>query len=271
MGTSWETTKLPSEPDAASPSGGSEIRNLPAFDQGSLAHARAVSGKPAAAATLVGAGELFYVLDGEGELWRSTGDLEDVTPLLPGRCVAIPAGIAFQYQSHTPRLDFIVATMPRWRREHWTEARVRYWDDEGTPGPNRDLRPGPWLTLDLRDEYDDLAPDGSEIRLLLSYDAGGLAHCRLPAQQTSRPVRHRTIVEVWYVLSGTGEVWRSGGGEEELVEVEPSVCLTIPTGTSFQFRAGRDGPLDILLGTFPKWPGPAEAEDVPGRWPGSTT
>jgi mannose-6-phosphate isomerase-like protein (cupin superfamily) len=266
LGGTWETQKLPERPDAVSPSGGSEIRNLPAFDEGSLAHARAVQGHPAAPATLVGAGELFYVLAGEGELWRGTGDLEDVTPLQPGRCVSIPPGIAFQYRALTSQLDFIVATVPRWRPRNWTAAQARYWDEQGAAPADRPLRPGPWLTADLRDEYDDLAPDGLEIRLLLSYDAGGLAHRRLPAGQASRPVRHRTIVEVWFVLSGRGEVWRSDGENEETVEIEPAVCLTIPTRTSFQFRAAPDEPLDILLGTFPKWPGPMEAEDVSGRW-----
>ncbi|MEK6283898.1 MAG: hypothetical protein AABN95_26395 [Acidobacteriota bacterium] len=42
-------------------------------------------------------------------------------------------------------------------------------------------KPQPSLKLKtLPEQYDYLAPDGSEIRLLPDVSGGGLAHCRLP-------------------------------------------------------------------------------------------
>ena len=112
-----------------------------------------------------------------------------------------------------------------------------------------------------------LAPDGSEVRLLLSLAAGGMAHFRLAAAQVSRAVRHRSVEEIWYVLSGTGEMWRSHGGREEVFALSPGLCLSIPVGVRFQFRAAKAGPLAVVAITMPPWPGDAEAEAVAGKWP----
>lgn len=111
---------------------------------------------------------------------------------------------------------------------------------------------------------DAIAPDGSEISYLVS-DArrAGLVAVRLPAGDTSRPVRHRTVEEIWYFLAGEGRVWRrSPGGEPLVVAVGPGSVLTIPTGWAFQFEAGPDADLRFLCYTSPPWPGPDEAEPV---------
>src|SRR4030042_6179097 len=84
--------------------------------------------------------------------------------------------------------------------------------------------------------YDELAPDGSEIRLLPNLKGGGMCHCTLPVGKTSRAVKHKTVEEIWYFLEGTGEVWRKQDGHEEVIKVGPGVSLTIPLGTHFQFR-----------------------------------
>jgi mannose-6-phosphate isomerase-like protein (cupin superfamily) len=110
------------------------------------------------------------------------------------------------------------------------------------------------------------APDGSEIRLLLEVAGGGLAHCKLPAGGVSRAVRHKTVEEIWYFISGRGQVWRKRRGQEQVVIVYPELCLTIPSGTHFQFRNIGDEPLCFLIATIPRWPGKQEAEPVRGRW-----
>ncbi|WP_428534434.1 cupin domain-containing protein [Rhodopila sp.] len=112
-----------------------------------------------------------------------------------------------------------------------------------------------------------LAPDGSEVRVLLSLAAGSMAHFRLAAAQVSRAVRHRSVEEIWYVLSGAGDLWRSHGGREEVFALSPGVCLTIPVGVRFQFRAADGGPLAVVAVTMPPWPGDSEAEAVAGKWP----
>ena len=115
---------------------------------------------------------------------------------------------------------------------------------------------------------DTTAPDGSEIRFLIDNQHGArqasMVEVTLPAGQVSRPVWHRTVEEVWYILEGTGLVWRCPANKEPppppAIEVSPGDALTIPTGWLFQFSAGTDGPLRFLCVTMPPWPGPDEAQ-----------
>ena len=110
------------------------------------------------------------------------------------------------------------------------------------------------------------APDGSEIRLLPRMKHGSLCHCTLPAGKTSAPVAHRRVEEIWYVLSGQGEIWRKHGEAAETVRVRAGTSLTIPPKTAFQFRAAGDTPLRILIVTMPPWPGMQEAKKARGIW-----
>jgi mannose-6-phosphate isomerase-like protein (cupin superfamily) len=119
-------------------------------------------------------------------------------------------------------------------------------------------------TTTLSPDPDVIAPDGSEVRILLALAGGSMAHFQLQPGQTSRTVRHRSVEEIWYILSGTGEMWRSSAGT---VPLSRGTCLTIPAGTSFQFRCTGDEPLAAVGVTMPPWPGDAEAEAVEGRWP----
>jgi mannose-6-phosphate isomerase-like protein (cupin superfamily) len=88
-----------------------------------------------------------------------------------------------------------------------------------------------FATMMLPRAFDAIAPDGSEVRVLLSLSAGSMAHFRLPAGRISLAVRHRTVEEIWYVVAGTGEMWRSDGAREEITTLAPGSCLTIPVGT----------------------------------------
>ena len=109
------------------------------------------------------------------------------------------------------------------------------------------------------------APDGSEVRVLLARPGGSMAHFRLAPGQITRAVRHRTVEEIWFVLSGHGALWRREAGRAETVALSPGICATIPVGTEFQFRAF-DEDLEIAAITLPPWPGGDEAEFVAGVW-----
>ena len=126
------------------------------------------------------------------------------------------------------------------------------------------------LPARVQGQPDDVAPDGSEIRLLIdgAPERGGatrasLCEVTLPAGQVSRPVWHRTVEEIWYVLAGHGDVWRCppDARTEEVppVPVGPGDALVIPTGWRFQFCAGPGAPLRFLCYTSPPWPGADEA------------
>lgn len=111
-----------------------------------------------------------------------------------------------------------------------------------------------------------VAPDGSDVRILLGLAGGGFAHFELGPGQTSIAVVHRTVEEIWYFLNGRGQMWRGQGDREEIVDVDPGVCITIPVGTRFQFRSFGQEPLAAVAVTMPPWPGEGEALPVPGKW-----
>ena len=111
-----------------------------------------------------------------------------------------------------------------------------------------------------------LAPDGSDVRTLLRLKGGGMAHFELAPGKTSRAVMHRTVEEIWFFISGQGEMWREQEGEAQTVEVYPGVCITIPQGTRFQFRCLGHDSLEAVGVTMPPWPGDGEALFVEGPW-----
>ena len=132
----------------------------------------------------------------------------------------------------------------------------------------------PLLPLSRRAAQPDaIAPDGSEIRLLTdarhAATKSSMVEVVLPAGQVSRPVYHRTVEEIWYILEGAGQVWRcppdAASVDPEQVEgpppqaVFPGEALVIPTGWRFQFAAGAEAPLRFLCHTTPPWPGKDEA------------
>lgn len=120
-------------------------------------------------------------------------------------------------------------------------------------------------TRRLPSDPDAIAPDGSEVRILLKMNMGSMAHFSLAAGETSIPVAHRTIEEIWYFLAGRGEMWRKLGDQEEVVKVEPGACITIPVGTHFQFRTLGDEPVEAVGISMPPWPGEGEAYTVEGN------
>ncbi|HET7418938.1 MAG TPA: cupin domain-containing protein [Candidatus Dormibacteraeota bacterium] len=103
---------------------------------------------------------------------------------------------------------------------------------------------------------DAVAPDGSDIYFrVLDAQRASVVEVVLGPGRTSRPVKHKTVEEIWYVLAGTGEVWVAGATRS----VTPGDAVVIPTGSAFQFRADGEEPLRFLCYTSPPWPGDGEA------------
>ena len=123
-----------------------------------------------------------------------------------------------------------------------------------------------FTTHSLGDEPDAFAPDGAEVRLLCRVAGGSMAHFRLPPGACSAAMVHRTVEELWFVVAGEGEMWRSLDGAEEVVALLPGVSVSIPCGTSFQFRAGPAKEVAVVAVTMPPWPGDGEAVAVTGLW-----
>jgi mannose-6-phosphate isomerase-like protein (cupin superfamily) len=123
-----------------------------------------------------------------------------------------------------------------------------------------------FATKVLPSECDAIAPDGSDVRLLLGLEHGAVAHFQLSPGEIATAVTHRTVEEIWYFLSGRGQMWRQQNGRSEIVDVYPGVALTIPLGTHFQFRSSPEEPLAAIGFTMPPWPGDGEAIVVTGPW-----
>jgi mannose-6-phosphate isomerase-like protein (cupin superfamily) len=124
-----------------------------------------------------------------------------------------------------------------------------------------------FATHRVKPDYDVLAPDKSEVRLLATIGRGSMAHFRLGPGLVSHAVRHRSVEEVWFFTGGRGRMWRKLGDAEEVTEVHPGMSIAIPVGASFQFRCDGDEPLEFVGVTMPPWPGADEAVPAEGKWP----
>jgi mannose-6-phosphate isomerase-like protein (cupin superfamily) len=121
-------------------------------------------------------------------------------------------------------------------------------------------------TRHLPAEVDVLAPDTSEIRVLLRNEHASLAHGTLPPGTVSLAIRHKTVHEIWYILGGEGELWRRTTFQEEIVHLRAGVSVTIPVGAAFQFRTLSDEPLRFIRCTSLPWPGHDEAAPAEAHW-----
>ena len=118
----------------------------------------------------------------------------------------------------------------------------------------------PFAEALLPTQRDAIAPDGSQVRLLVRLPSGSMAHFELGPREVSRPTQHRTVSEAWYIVQGLGRMWRRQDGTEREIDLRPGTALTIPVGTAFQFcNTGRE-PLAAVGVTM--HPGPARTR----RW-----
>ena len=125
---------------------------------------------------------------------------------------------------------------------------------------------GPMQTIELKNAPLVTAPDGSAVRILAACPRGSMAQFSLAAGQISQAVAHRTVDEVWFVVSGQGRMWRKNGEAESIVHIHAGLSLSILSGTHFQFRNDGGEPLTAIGTTMPPWPGEDEAYQVGGIW-----
>jgi len=110
----FQTVKLPSKADYLAPDG-SEIRLLPNVLGGGLAHCTLPSTRTSLAVRHKTVEEIWYFMEGAGEVWRQMGSEESTARVQGGDCLTIPLGCHFQFRNTGDGpLCFIIATMPRW-------------------------------------------------------------------------------------------------------------------------------------------------------------
>lgn len=113
-----QETKLPPVAHAKSPAG-ADIRFLMDGPTGNMIHSTVPPGQVNRATVHQTVSEFWFVLEGEGEIWRRDAYEERVTRLTPGTSIDIPVGTAFQYRNVADvALTFICITMPRWPGDH---------------------------------------------------------------------------------------------------------------------------------------------------------
>jgi mannose-6-phosphate isomerase-like protein (cupin superfamily) len=110
----FESIRLPEKADATAPDG-TLVRLLPALAGGSLAHFELPAGAVSHAVTHKSVEEIWFFLNGRGQIWRRSGAQESVIDIEPGVSVTIPLGTAFQFRaSNDAALAFLAITMPPW-------------------------------------------------------------------------------------------------------------------------------------------------------------
>lgn len=114
MDERFVTMAVPEAADLRAPDG-SEIRLLPSLSGGSMVHCSLPPGEVSLAVTHRTVEEIWFVVEGRGQLWRRRGDREEVTELRPGTAVTISLGTRFQFRSaKSDPLRFVIVTMPPW-------------------------------------------------------------------------------------------------------------------------------------------------------------
>jgi len=109
-----KTTILPVVPDAKSPAG-ADIRFLMDGKTGNMIHSTVPPYQVNKATVHATVSEFWYVLEGQGEIWRDDGVESNISVLTPGTSIDIPVGTAFQYRNVSEKdLKFICIAMPPW-------------------------------------------------------------------------------------------------------------------------------------------------------------
>jgi mannose-6-phosphate isomerase-like protein (cupin superfamily) len=112
--TLFQTSTLKSDADYNAPDD-SEIRLLPTMNGGGLAHCTLPPGGVSLAVRHKTVEEIWYFLEGSGEVWRKLDGHEQVTAVRSRDCLTIPPACHFQFRNTgSDLLTFVIATMPPW-------------------------------------------------------------------------------------------------------------------------------------------------------------
>lgn len=107
---------------------GSEIRMLPTVKGGGLCHCTLPVGRTSAPVAHRQVEEIWYVLGGEGEIWRKNAAEEETVRVCPGASLTIPPCTAFQFRNTgDDPLCILIATMPPWPGREEAEQAEGVW------------------------------------------------------------------------------------------------------------------------------------------------
>jgi mannose-6-phosphate isomerase-like protein (cupin superfamily) len=114
MDQGFDSMQRPDRPDAVAPDG-ADVRVLLRLSLGSMAHFELDAGRISRAVAHRSVEEIWYVLRGQGQMWRRQGDRQEIVRLRPGTCISIPQGTHFQFRAdRRGPLAAVGVTMPPW-------------------------------------------------------------------------------------------------------------------------------------------------------------
>ncbi len=123
--------QLARDSDVLAPDG-SEIRLLSETSRGSMVHCTLNPGEVSVPVAHRTVEELWYCLEGRGQVWRRRGDDERVVEVAPGGSLSIPTGAHFQFRTIGDHpLRFVIITMPPWPGENEAYRVAGYWPVKG--------------------------------------------------------------------------------------------------------------------------------------------
>ena len=98
MNQELDYKRLAKDCDTLAPDG-SEIRLLSSASRGSMVHCTLNPGEVSLPVAHKTVEEVWYFLEGTGQLWRKYGDEERVVDVAPGVSLSIPVGAHFQFKT----------------------------------------------------------------------------------------------------------------------------------------------------------------------------
>jgi mannose-6-phosphate isomerase-like protein (cupin superfamily) len=263
----WLTTMVKPEYDKISTGGAQVFLLIDLPKLGNVSRMIVENGVVSRGGRLNGLDDAFFIVNGTGELWLSEGPgrREETVKLEPGVTAVIPAGASYQYRAFGGDLEFLEVVVPEWEQLRRLEPDHKRWqhtngpercqspleDGSHDPGRGDDTTPSAerqatWDTSRVLD-VEPVARDGFAARRLSNrYSGATLEHLVLSQAQASA-ARVSSTHEVWVVLEGSGDFWRSDGRSvEEHVSLAKFVAFDMPPGTAFQLRASKRSPLKIF-------------------------
>lgn len=125
---------LKGEADYLAPDG-SEIRLLPTMNGGGLCHCTLPAGKTSSPVAHRHVEEIWYILEGVGEVWRKNSEAEEIVSVSAGTSLTIPPSAAFQFRNTgSGPLCILIVTMPPWPGPQEAKKAVGPWLPTVTPG-----------------------------------------------------------------------------------------------------------------------------------------
>ena len=125
---------LPEAFDCLAPDG-SEIRLLSETKRGSSVHCTLPPGKVSLAVAHRTVEEIWYFLEGQGQVWRKREGREVVVDVARGVSLTVPLGTHFQFRnSGEVPLRFVITTMPPWPGEHEAYRVDGHWPSQEPRG-----------------------------------------------------------------------------------------------------------------------------------------